>query len=373
MHIPYSILHVFEKTFLFLNKPELSYFLNRKQLYCKMSEGCELSEFQRGEIIGAWKMGHKVAEISRALDHPYMTVKDIIKRYEARLTVKTASRSGRPSKLDNRDVRHLVKDLKKDRGVAVEQLTKEFSESLNISLSSKTVRRTLNSEGYYGRTAKRKPLVTEANRKKRLAWCRMRKEWRGEWDRIVFSDESRFELFNNDSRKWVWRKPDEKYKKECLQPTVQKSAGIMVWGCFCRDRIGPLVLLEGSVTAVKYIELLEQHLLPFMNVQTEYVFQDDNAPAHTARAVKQWKDDNLTETLPWPAQSPDLNPIENLWDELDRRVRAHKPKPKNTRELFIVLREKWETIEISKINNLIESMPRRVTAVIKNQGNPTRY
>jgi len=189
----------------------------------------------------------------------------------------------------------------------------------------------------------------------------------------VFSDESRFELFNNDSRKWVWRKPDEKYRKECLQLTVQKSAGIMIWGCFCRDRIGLLVLLEGSVTAVKYIELLEQHLLPFMNAQTEYVFQDDNAPAHTARAVKQWKIDNLNETLPWPAQGPDLNPIENLWDELDRRVRAHKPKPKNTRELFIVLREKWETIEISKINNLIESMPRRVTAVIKNQGTPTRY
>jgi transposase len=363
----------FEQTFFPPNTQNLEIIKKHFNFIRKMSGRCELSEFQRGEIIGAWKMGHKVADIAKALDRRYTTVKDTIERYETRLTVTCTKRSGRPPKLDDRDIRHLVNDLKKDRAVAVDELTKEFNESLNISVSSKTVRRTLNSQGYYGRTAKKKPLVTEKNRKKRLAWCRMRKEWKGEWDRVIFSDESRFELFNNDSRKWVWRKSDEKYKKECLQPTVQKSVGIMVWGCFCRGRMGPLVLLEGKVTAAKYIEMLEQYLLPFMNAQTEYIFQDDNAPAHTARVTKAWKEDNLNETLPWPAQSPDLNPIENLWDELDRRVRAHKPKPKNTRELFAVMQEKWVGMELSKINNLIESMPRRVTAVIKNQGNPTKY
>ncbi|CAG8572554.1 10757_t:CDS:1, partial [Paraglomus occultum] len=80
-----------------------------------MSGRCELSEFQRGEIIGAWKMGHKVADIAKVLDRRYTTVKDTIERYKTHLTVTCTKRSGRPPKLDDRDIRHLVNDLKKDR------------------------------------------------------------------------------------------------------------------------------------------------------------------------------------------------------------------------------------------------------------------
>jgi hypothetical protein len=74
---------------------------------------------------------------------------------------------------------------------------------MKISVSSRTIQRTLHNEGYSGHAAKKKPFVSKQNRKKRYGWCRMRKNWITEWEKIIWSDESRFELFNNDSRNWV--------------------------------------------------------------------------------------------------------------------------------------------------------------------------
>ncbi|GBC12833.2 IS630 family transposase [Rhizophagus irregularis DAOM 181602=DAOM 197198] len=107
--------------------------------------------------------------------------------------------------------------------------------------------------------------------------------------------------------------------------------------------------------------------------QENFIFQDDNAPIHTARVVKSWEEENEVNSLPWPAQSPDLNPIEHLWDELERQVRAHKPLPKNRENLWEILQEEWSNIEADKYQNLISSMPHRISAVINSKGYPTKY
>ena len=116
--------------------------------------------------------------------------------------------------------------------------------------------------------------------------------------------------------------------------------------------------------------------MPFINEldnNLEYDFQDDNAPVHRAKIVKQWMQNNSVKNIPWPAQSPDLNPIEHLWDVLERKVRKHDPHPKNLTELMIILKEEWNKIEPEVLTNLVESMPRRVQAVIDSHGNPTKY
>src|SRR6185369_496158 len=106
---------------------------------------------------------------------------------------------------------------------AIEEITEKFNTSLDISVSSKTIRRTLHEEGFFGRTGVRKPLVSEANRVKRLKWCLERKDWDFEWEFVIWSDESRYLLFQNDSRRWVWRRPHEKYDVDCLIPTVKSG------------------------------------------------------------------------------------------------------------------------------------------------------
>jgi len=150
----------------------------------------------------------------------------------------------------------------------------------------------------------------------------------------------------------------------------------MIWGCFTKNKLGPLVRLEGRITANIYIDVLNNYLLPFINSlenKNNYIFQEDNAPIHKANAVKKWEVENKITSLPWPAQSPDLNPIENLWDELDRKVRKHKPLPKNQDDLWQILQNEWLKLDESIYKNLVDSMPRRIAAVIENKGNPTKY
>jgi transposase len=326
-----------------------------------MPKGTELSEFERGEIIGLKKANFSYREIANILNRSKRAVENAINDYFKKNKTTAALKTGRPKKLSSRDERQLVKAVRKDPRTTAYKLTKQLEE-LNIITSEKTVRRTLHSKNIYGRKAVKKPLISEVNRKKRLFWCHAKK------------------LFQNDSNDWVWRTPEEKYKKEYLSPTVKQSKGIMVWGCFTRKKMGPLVLVEGKLNASSYNTLLAENLLPFMNELREeddgdgvFIFQEDNAPCHKAIIADRWKEENRVVVLPWPAQSPDLNPIENLWQDLKRRLRLNNYKSKNKTELFNILKEEWFNTNPERINKLIDSMPRRVDAVLKNKGNSSRY
>lgn len=349
----------------------------------------ELSEFQRGEIIGAWKCKEfyeklnekkiklSVRKISEILEYPKSTVQDVIAAYRDHGHETLPSRSGRPPILTERDSRHLIQVLNKNRKTNINELHENFVSSTSINISKITLRRYLHKLNIYGRIGVKKPFVNAANRMKRLSWAKKRKDWVDEWEKIIWSDESRFVVFGGDGKRYVWRTVDEKYDPKCLIPTFKSGQeSVMIWGCFTKNKLGPLVRLEGRVTANIYIEMLENYLLPFINDlenKNDYTFQEDNAPIHTAKIAKKWKNDNNIKSLPWPAQSPDLNPIENLWDELERQVRKHKPLPKNPDNLWEILQEEWLKIDENKYKNLVDSMPRRIEAVIINKGNPTKY
>ena len=249
-----------------------------------MPKSCELTSFERGEIVGLSKGEHSVRDISKILSIPKSTVHDVITKYNEENCTNTAPRSGRPLVLSEQDKRQLGRIVQQNRKQAVEEITEQFNQYLNISVCSKTVIRTLHSMGYYERTGRKKSLVSEVNKKKRLFWCYDKKNWQDEWNFIIFSDESRFELFRNDANQWVWRRVYEAYAKDCLIPTVQKSEGVMVWGCFYNFKVGLLVLIEGRLNAEKYVELLEHYLLSFLRELglNSHTFQDDNALAHSA-------------------------------------------------------------------------------------------
>lgn len=342
-----------------------------------MSPRTELTLFERGEIIGAWKCGISETKIAECLNRAPSTIHKVIVAYRDFGQEKPSPRPGRPKIITPRDSRAVKKVLQKNRRTNIKEIRENLISSTSTIVSENTLRRHLHEIGFYGRVGVRKPLVTEKNRIKRLDWAKRRQGWEDEWEIIIWSDESKFELFRGNGRRWVWRQPHEKYDVECLIPTMKSGQdGIMVWGCFTKDSLGPLIRLDGKITSKGYINILNDHLLPYMDTfenKENFVFQDDNAPVHTAKVVKKWKEEKNLTCLPWPAQSPDLNPIEHLWDALEKKIRARKPLPKNKEELWEMLQEEWLNIDIDFFNKLIDSMPRRVAEVIKSKGSPTRY
>jgi transposase len=341
-----------------------------------MPRNQQLTDFERGRIIGQWECGKKTRQIAEALGHSQSQVSRAIKAFRDKGQTSVEPRSGRPKIFTERNKRHLTQIVTKNRQITLDELTQEINEVLTESVSTRTVRRYLHEVGFHSLVGVRKPFVSEVNRTKRLAWCKARKTWDNEWKKIIWSDESRFTLFQDDSHKKVWRRPKEKYAVNCLVPTVKHGGGgIMVWGCFVHNKPGPLVVIEGRLNGVGYRELLADYLKPFLDELGPdlYDFQDDNAPIHTSRPVLHWKEENLISSIPWPAQSPDLNPIEHVWDHLERAVRQRRPHPRNMRELATVLEEEWVNLDRSYLEKLVESMPRRVQAVLESKGYPTRY
>ena len=258
------------------------------------------------------------------------------------------------------------------------QIREEFQQATGTVVSMNTIRKEAHLLGYHGRAAAHKPLITKSNRAARLTWCKERRQWTVEqWKQVLWSDESRFTLYRSDGRVWVWRLPGERLLPECIVPTVKfGGGGVMVWGYLSWCGTGPLVAIPGRLNAETYSTILDDHVLPtlwqFYGVDPCY-FQDDNATCHVARSTLAWYGDNGVNRLDWPAQSPDLNPIEHLWDELERRLKGCPLRPKSVKELISFLQAEWKKILLAVVQRLVESMPRRVAAVITARGGSTNY
>jgi transposase len=342
-----------------------------------MPKNSELTE--RGKILGLRLGGSSLNKIVKILKLPKTTVYDTIKRYENAESLRSAPRSGRPCALNVGEQKTLREIALKNNRSSAEEIQRNFVGVSGVEVSVKTIRKNLHELGIQSRVAAVKPLLTDQQRENRLKWCLDRRNWTiRQWKSVIWSDESRFKIFRSDGPTRVWRKSGERYKIENMRPSVKHGGGgIMVWGCFSGKGLGPLVKVEGKMNNQDYIKILERNLLPLIITKFNcrgYKFQDDNAPVHTAKNVQIWINNNNIKILSnWPSQSPDLNPIEHLWDELERRLKKCEIHPKNSQELEIALQEEWSNIPEEVYNKLIGSMSRRIEACISNNGWPTEY
>ncbi len=149
---------------------------------------------------------------------------------------------------------------------------------------------------------------------------------------------------------------------------------LMIWGAMSSAGVGPLCFLKTNVTSPIYQYILEHFMLPSADQlfkDADFIFQQDLAPAHTAKSTKSWLNNHGVSVLDWPENSPDLNHIENLWDIVKRKMR--NTRPKNADELKATVKETWASIPPQQCHKLITSMPRRIETVIKAKGAPTKY
>lgn len=150
----------------------------------------------------------------------------------------------------------------------------------------------------------------------------------------------------------------------------------MIWGAMSAAGVGEAFVCNGTMNSRRYLDMLEEVLEPsvlklFNGDDPQYYFQQDNAPCHKAREVTRWFAENNVRVLDWPAQSPDLSPIEHLWKILKQRVCRYKCASKEMLKAKVL--EEWEKLPPQLCYNLVSSMPRRIRAVIQAHGGSTKY
>jgi transposase len=290
-------------------------------------------------------------------------------------TLQNKQRSGRPRALTEHDERFIVREIKKNPRISAPKLASEL-ERRGTKVCANTIRNTCKKYGYHGRVARKKFWVSNVNRQKRLDFAKKHRFKKEDfWNQVIFSDESKYNIFGSDGRRMVWRKKNTEMQPQNLVPTVKHGGGsVMVWGCMSAAGVGKLHIIEGIMDHKMYIRILKDNLSASaekLGLQGTYIFQQDNDPKHTAQNTKLWLLYNTPEQLKTPPQSPDMNPIEHLRKVLDDAIRKRHISNKN--ELKQALKEEWDKIPPSVTANLVSSMPRRLQAVIDAKGNPTKY
>lgn len=322
------------------------------------------------------KNGKSLREIARTLQKSVSTIQNVVKIYRDSGRIDKKLRNVNRAKLGQRHKTYLKRLIRKDPTVSGVSLAAELEKYFSIKVTPQTVRNYVKKLGFRSRTAVRKPYVSSVNRRKRVIFARqyLNKNMRF-WKRVIFSYECKFNIKMSDGRIKIWRECNTSLQKRNLQPSFKHGGGsLMVWGCFGANGVGKLHFIDGIMTARQYIDILKKNLRKSakkLGCKKKFIFQQDNDPKHTALDTRLWILYNCPNYLKTPPQSPDINPIENLWSIFKKQLKHHQIR--NREHLKKVLKSEWKKISPNLTKKLVESMPKRLSAVLRQRGYPTKY
>ncbi|UYV67796.1 hypothetical protein LAZ67_5002097 [Cordylochernes scorpioides] len=322
--------------------------------------------FTRGMVIRLKRAGWSIRQIAADTHLGASTVHRLWRRWLEQGNVAIYRNVGATRVTSARVDRRILRQTVGAPQATCTAILKHVQDTLDHSISTRTISRRLVANGLHSCRPLRRLPLTPPNRRQRLEWCRARSRWMTEWHRVVF-------CLSSDSRRVrVWRRRGERSNPAAIveRPTVRQR-GIIVWGAIAYDSRSPLLRIQGTMTAQRYVDdVLRPVTLPYLQGVPNDLYQQDNARPHTARISQQALQD--VQMFPWPPYSPDLSPIEHVWDIIGRRLHA-LPQPRSEDELWQMVEREWRAIPQDAIRTLIDSLPRRVAACIAVRGGPTCY
>ena len=340
----------------------------------------ELTDFEKDQIVALSDL-YSHREIGGQLGIRSTTIDAFLSRYVVRETIDNLPHPGAPRKTTPATDRYLVRLAESETRQPLAQLRVQT----NGEVSERTIHRRLLEFGIRKWKAVDRSLLMEKHAAQRLQWAKAHQGWtREQWERVAWSDESAVRKDSDPRQMWVFRRQNnrEKYDPKNVRPKVKNGRVLqMVWGCFIGTKLGPIAFIDGTVNSDMYIDILKEKFIPFIDVVvadglTNVVFQQDNATPHVSRKTQKFLDAAAIErtftVMQWPPNSPDMNLIENLWAHL--KTELHKRYPDTLtiqgppRIIRITLRQRlnevWWEISEEVLNDLVESMPRRIQALI---------
>ncbi|MBW0590450.1 hypothetical protein O181_130165 [Austropuccinia psidii MF-1] len=287
---------------------------------------------QRSQIVGMWQAGLSLRTIALRMGVLKSTVHETIRRFRDHGTCADWPKTGRPPLLNQADRHNLDEFITHNRRANLNEILQAIPNN--------------------------KPYLRKLDFNRRLTFVQQFGHWTLQsWARIIWTDESLFELGKKADQVRVWQTPQENTK-------------------------GPLVFLDGTQMAETFIQqVYKPHLQPFYNymVNAPYIrtreriaMMEDGAPIHTSRISNKWRAINQIDKLPWPAHSPDLNPIENVWKVLKTRVTKHH-QPRTMDELRAAIQSAWDDLSPAFFEKLLIGMQKRLEAVVESHGGPTQW
>ena len=318
--------------------------------------------------------GQNVRNVARTFNVSHTTISRLRDRFQATGSVNDAPRSGRSRSLTNADDQYIRLSALRDRFQPATLITSDINRTRNRNVTAQTVRNHLHQSGLHARRPVIDVQLTHNHRRLRLQWTGTHQRWNmAQWRTVLFSDESRFSLDFADRRRRVWRRRNERYVRCCITEHDRYGGGsVMVWGAVSWNHKSNLVVIDGNLNAQRYVnEILRPNVLPLVR-RYNLIFQQDNARPNTARISTDFINNQNIRNLPWPARSPDLSPIEHVWDILGRNVRS-RHHVRTRQQMVAVLHQEWNAIPQNVIRDIISSMRRRCTACIRANGGHTSY
>ena len=320
------------------------------------SQGWSASQIAK-EIETEYKVSVSRQAINRFLFY-YQTTKSLVRK----------PGSGRPTKITDTVLHAVEAKIQADDETTAMQLAYVLSQC-GLALSLATIKRSRQILGWTFHGTRYCQLIREANKEKRLVWATKCLDERDTFDDVIWSDETSVQL--EFHRRHCFRKANQPPK---LKPKPKHPVKVHVWAGISKRGATEVCIFEGNMDASFYIQILENNLLPFIssNFPSNHRLMQDNDPKHTSRKSRSFFDSNGITWWPTPPESPDCNPIENLWHGLKEFIRR-EAKPKNKQELIDGIGRFWATVDVAKCCRYIHHLNKVLPKVVEVHGEATGY
>jgi transposase len=323
-------------------------------------------EAQRKTILHYWLNGTRSPkEIHKKTLIPLRTIENNIKKIKETGTVEHRRGNGRCSNVTQRVAVAVGQAVRRNTAISTRQLAVKMQETQGIQISHQSIWRNMKKKGYVSSLPRATPMLTDRHIETRKKWAE--EHMNDNWRQTIFTDETAFDIFRNKVRRW------HKDGQKPIRRLPKSRQKVMAWGGISEKGKTPLFCFTNIMDGPFYVSILQTQLAPAAQNMygRSWRLQQDNDPKHTCRVAKDFLAQNRVKVMDWPANSPDLNPIENLWQIIKNKV--EKRMPQNVEELKEFLVEEWEAISKETVNNLVSSIKNRCNLVLERNGDRIEY